>query len=292
MFHALFTPLWEVFSTPPFSEMIVSWNAPRLEKGGYHFAVSALTGNEWSAWVPYADWLSQGQSGYKVDAGSIKVDQDVISVREGNGFRIRVLGAAFAPDWAELHVYTNAKEVRLSEGACSLYQAPLAVQGRSQMCVAHLRAKDLCSPTSTAAVIQFLSPGVHLNTAQFADCVRDQTFDIFGNWVLNVAEASARLGSTWACWVERLDGLDAVAKILQQKIPVVVSIRGPLAGSALPYASGHLLVISGIDFDRQLVYCMDPAFSKDATTIVAYPLGDFVQAWDRRNRLAYRFSKR
>jgi len=36
---------------------------------------------------------------------------------------------------------------------------------------------------------------------------------------------------------------------------------------------------------------MDPAFSTDAATHVTYDFSDFIQAWNRRGRIAYVFSR-
>jgi hypothetical protein len=75
-----------------------------------------------------------------------------------------------------------------------------------------------------------------------------------------------------------------------QNTPVIASVRGPLPGSALPYAKGHLLVVTGFDAETQNVLCMDPAFPSDAATQTAYPIADFVAAWNRRGNIAYIFA--
>lgn len=79
---------------------------------------------------------------------------------------------------------------------------------------------------------------------------------------------------------------------MKQGTPVIVSVRGPLTGSARPYAKGHLLVVIGYDSLNQKVICMDPAFPKDSETHVSYGLSDFVQAWNRRGNVAYVFTKK
>jgi hypothetical protein len=87
--------------------------------------------------------------------------------------------------------------------------------------------------------------------------------------------------------VERLLDFEALYQQLDRGVPVIVSVRGPLPGSASPYAKGHLLVVRGYDASSQKVLCMDPAFPADEKTLVSYELSDFIQAWDRRGNLAY-----
>lgn len=98
------------------------------------------------------------------------------------------------------------------------------------------------------------------------------------------------LGPKWNCWVERLNGFDEVYNQLLQGNPVVVSVRGPLKGSAAPYTKGHLMAVIGYRPIEHKVICMDPAFPSDQETIVEYDLEDFLQAWSRRGKIAYVFT--
>jgi hypothetical protein len=76
---------------------------------------------------------------------------------------------------------------------------------------------------------------------------------------------------------------------LKQGRPVVVSLKGSLPGTLLPYTSGHLIVIKGYDAATQHFLCMDPAFPSDEQTDVAYPWQALMQAWENRHYLAYLF---
>ena len=165
------------------------------------------------------------------------------------------------------------------------------MKGLSQMTLDHPRSRDLCSPTSTTAVVSYLSKK-QIDPIVFAERAKDHASDIFGNWVLNVAESWHYLGPTWDAWVQKLSGFPELYEKLVLGTPVIVSVRGPLAGSAQPYAKGHLLVVTGFDPGLQMVHCMDPAFSTDEKTDARYPLNDFLAAWGRRGNLAYIFTKR
>ena len=134
--------------------------------------------------------------------------------------------------------------------------------------------------------MRYLSNNCSIDPQVIAQNVWDSGFDIFGNWVFNVAQASTFLCPQWSCWVERLEGFDRIYHSLSQGAPVIVSVRGPLSGSAQPYAQGHLLAVIGYDALSQKVKCMDPAFPTDYQTHVSYDLEDLIQEWSRRGNIA------
>ena len=289
---------WQEEGILPFDELMLSWNAARPLQGKYLFYVSVKT-EDWSPWLLYAAWGSDGQSSFheKADQEPVRVYQDALEVLEGQkatGFQIKVVpeGLAVLEDIHALHVYTNGD--RLQDPKQMVLDVPsigLSLPGISQMVLNHERPTSLCSPTSTTSVVRYLLNCPDVDPVYFAQNVWDGGFDIFGNWVFSVAQAATELGKDWNCWVERLAGFEAVYQRLQQGAPVVVSIRGPLTGSAQPYASGHLIAVIGYDSLRQRVLCMDPAFPADDQTLVSYDLLDFTQAWNRRGRVAYVFQR-
>jgi hypothetical protein len=148
----------------------------------------------------------------------------------------------------------------------------------------------MCSPTSTSAVIQYLQ-GCYIDPISFSSNVHDNAHDIYGNWILNTANAAAILGAGWHCWVQRLNGFDELYQQLEKRIPVVVSIKGPLEGAPLPYEEGHLIVVKGYDASKKCVLCMDPAYPTNTETNAEYPFEAFMHAWRRRRHLAYIFAK-
>lgn len=291
---------WKEENTFPFDELMISWNAPRPSEGKYLFYVSVKT-NEWSPWLLYASWGSDGQASFhsKTSDDSIRVYQDALEVVEAKGatgFQIKVVpeGNAASDLIHGLHVYTNGggqKELSLEPSECHLTSVYLPVKGLSQITLKHIRHMHLCSPTSTTAAVRYLSNNPEIDPLHFAQNVWDAGFDIFGNWVFNVAHAAAILGPAWDCWVERLSGFDDIHRLLHQGTPVVVSVRGPLPGSALPYSQGHLMVVIGYDSEQKKVICMDPGFPSDEETVIRYDLSDFDQAWKRRGRVAYIYTR-
>ncbi|MBU6383090.1 MAG: C39 family peptidase [Verrucomicrobia bacterium] len=285
MFHSPATQEFICDSVPPFSEMIISWNGPRPQTGQGGIYVRVLI-DEWTLWIEYMTWGADEQSSHKTQAGPVRVYQDLLEVlngQEARGFQVK------ADQPLRFHVFTNGDN-KDSPDPLPTEPVYVPVAGLSQMALQHPRHRDLCSPTSTSAVVRFLTQKA-IDPVQFAEKVRDHGFDIYGNWVFNLAESSQYLGPSWNTWVERLQGFAEIHRRLLLGTPVIVSVRGPLPGSAQPYAHGHLLVVSGFDPKTGEVHCMDPAFPSDEQTHVRYRLDDFVTAWERRGRVAYIFEK-
>jgi len=291
------TFVWEETQLKPFDELIVSWDAERPANGSYLIQVSLLT-SEWSPWLDYAFWGACDQYTFKqlLSDQGIQVYQDTIELQNNQaiGFRIRILAneGASLDGFRALHISaTDLKTHAIEIVPLENVSVNLSVTGFSQIALPDERSLRLCSPTSTTAVVNFLSGTLNLSPIEFANAVVDSAFDIYGNWVLNTAQASHKLGKPWHCLVARLTTFSQVIDQLMKGYPVVVSIRGPLVGSARPYESGHLVVVTGYDSESQEVFCMDPAFPTDDLTSVKYPLNEFLTAWGRRKGIAYIFDK-
>jgi len=282
MYHSLKTEEFHRENIPAFNEMIVSWNGERRAENKIFIRVKL---EDWSPWFLYATWGQGSQVSFRKKEGFLEVDQDILQVTEGKkatGFHIK------ADHPLRLHVYTNGAK----EPIAQTMDRPifLEVPGLSQIALNHPRSTSLCSPTSLTAVLRALSKK-QMEPIRVAERVWDQGFDIFGNWVLNVAEGWTHLGPSWSTWVERLTGFSDIYRRLILGTPVIVSVRGPLPGSAGAYEAGHLIVVSGYDPKTQEVHCMDPAFASDDCTHVRYQLEHFMASWERRGKVAYIFEK-
>ena len=297
MFHqSNIQPEWKLQHLLPFNELILSWNGIRPLKGKCLFYVSVKIENTfenhpqstssempsssfWSSWLLYASWGCDQQKTFfhTSSDGSVKVFQDTLEILN---------------EKTHLHLYTNGKRRSLPSSPSPplpLHKVYLHVAGLSQMNLNHPRNKDLCSPTSTTAALRYLLNHDRVDPLHFAMKVWDSGFDIFGNWILNIAQASVTLGKKWLCWVERLNEFADIHRQLIRRIPVVVSVKGPLKGGALPYTQGHLMSVIGYDPTLKEVICIDPAFCSDDQTEVHYDLSDFIEAWNRRGNIAYLF---
>lgn len=292
------TFIWEETLLCPFNELIISWNAQRPRQGSYLIQVSLFT-TEWSPWFDYAFWSRHDQYSFKkhLPEKCIEINQDTIEILEGNkadGFKIR-LTAQEKTSLADFKsLYTSAIDRSthaVSAAACENVFLNLKMDGLSQIALPDERRLRVCSPTSTAAVIHFLSNSSEPSPLEFANAVIDSAFDQYGNWVLNTAQAYEILGKSWNCFVARLTTFDQIIDQLRKGYPVIVSVQGPLHGGALAYQSGHLLVVKGYDSETREVFCMDPAFPTNELTLVKYALSDFLIAWSRRQGTAYLFNR-
>lgn len=290
---------WEQPDVISFDELIVSWNVMRPQYGEFHVSISVKIGEMWSPWFLYATWGSESQKGGDIKATRfpLEIQQDIVKMVDGQkatGFRIRIqaVSGAILDEFYSIHVCASSiTDVYPEKNFNANYSIDLKIPLISQMILTHPRHRDMCSAASTSAVISYLLNKNRIDPVFFALKARDEAFDIFGNWVLNTAHASAVLGKKWHCWVQRLTGFEDIYTRLRASIPVVVSVKGPLPGSALPYNQGHLLVVKGYHHKEKKVLCMDPAFGDDESTNVSYDLKDFLEAWSRRQCIAYLFEK-
>lgn len=282
-----------------FDELIVSWNTLRPQYGCFKIGIAVKINNVWSPSLPYAEWGNESQKGGNVyePSLSLRIKEDILQLsgNKATGFRVyvEVNEGACLEDFYSIHVCASTISEALPETTLSLNSSfDLPVPLISQMQLQHPHHMNMCSAASTSAAVSYLLNINRLDAVSFALQAHDDTSNIYGNWVLNMAQASAVLGEKWSCWAQRLTGFDVICDQLQAQLPVVVSLRGPLTGSALPYEQGHLVVVKGYSHEDKRVLCMDPAFAEDEKTAVSYDLHDFLQAWSRRQNIAYIFKHR
>ncbi|MBS0625241.1 MAG: C39 family peptidase [Verrucomicrobia bacterium] len=281
--------VWES-SAEPFDELILSWEAERPTESSLVFYVS-LHQEEWSPWLKYAEWGPSFQKTFRSISEVAETFQDAAYPKSGSCDRFRIkaegplnqLGSMTACT-ALLSSYSIAPPGDLPY--VFLKDFPL----QSQMTLDHIRNKHLCSPTSTANAINYLLGEKIVDPTDFAAKIHDDEFDIYGNWILNTAEATRLLAGRYRCHAERMKGFASLHERLMQGLPVVVSVKGNLPGAPQPYNSGHLICVVGYDPREEAVYCVDPAYPTNESTLCAYPLKDFLAAWGTRYNLAYLFN--
>lgn len=306
---------WTVQHLAPFDELLISWNAYRPLRGHYVILSRVLIQNLWSPWLLYAVWGSREQFSFHdtTTAAPVHSFQDQVEILDqkvATGFclRIEACNGASLDHFYSLYACTS----KLGSPSPTIWSppshsiSPLSVPGISQLLLNHPRAHGFCSPTSTTAVIQSFVSHQQLSPLCFARHVYDSGFDIYGNWAFNIAQAfvelfyfqasqkrrqsvNQALGSHWQCFYTRIKDIQWLWWCLGKGIPVVISVKGTLPGSFLPYSNGHLMVIKGYDAMTQHFLCMDPAFPSNEETEVAYPWQALMQAWERRHYLTYFF---
>lgn len=297
--------MWEMPSTKPFTELILSWNAHRPTIGSYTFWVSVKYGkNTWSGWQRMSEWGATTQRSFVnkinpfVHTKHVRVEMQKKTF--GKGFRIKVTSRNGAPAKnikALFACLSNLRSFNVGKGVCTLPSTLInGVPKQSQMVLTHPRFKDLCSPTSTSILVNYFLSKMTTHSilnplndyvVSFAQKVHDRgRLDIYGNWQLNVAQAFDAAQGEVYFRVDRLNGFHDLHSYLTKKIPVAVSVRR-LHGGALPYQNGHFIVIVGWDQAKQEVLCIDPAFARTRKTLHAYKLRHFLPAWGRSVNLSY-----
>jgi hypothetical protein len=294
---------WSANSTEPFSELILSWNAFRPKnKGKFVFFVS-VKHDHWSGWYKLAEWSANTQKTFNseknlyVKCKHVRVE---LKKRKATAFKIKVRaekGAELKGLKALFVCLTDLNKFCINKPNKTLPSTFIkGVPIQSQMSLDHPRRKDLCSPTSLSMLVKyFLQPGYEKFEKNLKDYVPgfakkvhdDSGLDIYGNWILNVAQAYDSTKGNAFFKAQRLNGFNELYELIAKKIPVAVSVRGHLLGAASPYSRGHFMVVAGWDQKRQALLCIDPAFSSNKKTMRAYKIDSFLQAWSRSVNLSY-----
>jgi len=292
--------IWSSSTPKPFDELILSWNARRPKYGKITFFVS-VKHKKWSKWHKLAQWRPDSQQTFvnKLDphVHTKHVRVEMQKKRLGKRFRIKVVFShkSLKPSIHALFVCLSRKKhfhiikPKTKKRSILIKNVPR----QSQMLVKHPRHRDLCSPTSMSMIIRYFDKQKNNTydqsladfTADFADTVHDDSpLDIYGNWILNIAQAYDSSQANVFYRVQRLNNFNELYSYIAKKIPVAVSVRY-LKGGAIPYTRGHFLVIVGWNQKKKAIICIDPRFRKK--TLRAYHINNFLRAWGVSRNLSY-----
>ena len=297
--------IWEQTSQLAFDELILSWNALRPEKGKITFYVS-IKHSDWSPWHRIAEWGPNFQRTFVnklnpyVHTKHVRVEMQ--RKKLGTAFKIKAVFADGAPKKSLNALFACVANMKLFKTSMpNLNRPSLAVEGvpqQSQM-INHPRAQDLCSPASTSMIINYFARKLYGPNSQlassnmrsyltnFAAKVHDNgPLNIYGNWLLNVAQAHDSSNGKIFYRVERLNNFNELYNYLLKEIPVAVSVRR-LKGGATPYSNGHFMVVVGWNRAKKTVICIDPAFKKNKATLKSYKIHHFLAAWGLSRNLSY-----
>ena len=281
-----------------FTQLIFSWNAYRTKKGYFLFSLG-IQDKETGRW----DWHKMVEWGVGKQCSFFSRGEfstfnyarlEMLEGRKGSAFQVKV----------ELHDKMNMDQLRglfivaadfkefKPEYARQFYSILPSYKikdltPRSQIMVDHPRAGVLCSPTSMSTVLHALT-GKDIDLLQFANEVYDPGLGVFGNWAFNTAHAFEESDEQFLFYATRLPSFKDLYRLLCDNIPVAVSVRGTLKGAFKPYNNGHILVVIGWNAERKTVICFDPRFETLEEVEHEYELSDFLLAWERSYRLAYK----
>ena len=294
--------IWHKKSPHPFKELILSWNAAR-PRGNFTFYVN-IRHHNWSGWRKIATWGRKSQKTFcntRRRYVHIKhVRAELQKRRLGFDYKIKVV-SKHKSDLKRIKALfvnlSNERDFKVETNYRSLKSTRVDhVPQKSQWSLGHRRNKDLCSPTSLSMISRYFvkkdkfmpeTYALGKQTVRFATRVRDQSLDIYGNWIFNVAQAYNTTQGNVLYRVQRLNNFKELYGYLVKKVPVAVSIRGRLRGGAWPYNNGHFVVVIGWDQREQRVICIDPAFKNKKQLVRKYRIRDFTRAWGRSRNLSY-----
>jgi hypothetical protein len=294
---------WHKKKAPqPFKELILSWNATR-PRGNFSFYIN-IRHHNWSGWRKIAEWGRRNQKTFsnarKRYVHTKHVRAELQRRRVGFEYKIRVV-SKYKSDLKRIKALfvnlSNERDFKIETNYRSLKSTLIdGVPKKSQWSLKHRRNKDLCSPTSLSMISRYFvkkdkfmpeTYGLGEQAVRLSNRVRDQSLDIYGNWIFNVAQAYDTTQGNVLYRVQRLNNFKELYGYLVKKVPIAVSIRGRLRGSAWAYNNGHFVVVIGWDQKSQRVICIDPAFRNTNQLIRKYRIRDFARAWGRSRNLSY-----
>ncbi len=245
------------------------------------------TDGAWSPWLFVMDWSGQGgslRSAPKITESSLgRVDVDYFkSARPMSAAQVRITAEGGAVEVSSVALtFTSAAPSDDGHAGIPVGRAvepvELAVPFRSQRAEDPTIAGRICSPTSVAMVLEY--HGITVPTQHAADTIYDPRHDLFGNWPRAVQGAYA-FGAPG--YLTRFDRWDAVRETLASGSPIIASIRvraGQLDAAPYPSTAGHLIVITGLDGEGNVIVNDCAATTPDAGKRLLYPMADMETVW-------------
>jgi len=280
-----------------FTTAVASWNAITPPGSWIETQVRARVDDRWSSWYSMGSWSADRTLGHRHSTSSPadadgRVDTDTLELdKPAEAWQLRVFfhpaasGALPSLSLVAMTTGPNApegsKDPRLGWGmdldvperTQRVHESPDALGGGGDA---------WCSPTSVSMVMAYWAarerkPQWDVSVPVAAGGTYDPKYQGCGNWPFNVAFASEH---GLAGWVERLGGLDDMARYIAAGVPLVASIRvapGELSGSPYEKTDGHLLVVRGFAADGDVI-TNDP-YALPGHIRIVYPRAQFAHVW-------------
>lgn len=275
--------LSEVVHVKPFEKMICSWNS-HTEVGNTLELLVRVKGRDWSGWMSYGKWttdgLNKGSIANQGDAVARMVIDEILCKDSCNAYQFRVVfsteSVLTSPALKSVHVSTtDKKELELVE----VMNADIEVPQLSQMVIRGI-GNRICSPTSMTMVLNYF--GEKLEVLDVAKGAFDHGGGIYGNWSYNVAYAGECGMEAKVIYCHKVK---TMLDYIRSGIPLIASVktnkRDQLPGAPEAYPSGHLLVVRGFDAEDNMIIVNDPASSDVTAVRRTYPIDAFAKVWNR-----------
>ncbi|MBP5403465.1 MAG: C39 family peptidase [Elusimicrobiaceae bacterium] len=269
-----------IFRTPfPFDKITLSANFRTATDGCLLLQVQVRVNNTWSNFYKLGLLSGKFKTSFpsQKDAfGKVETDELVLSQpAQAYRYRLQFYGDAELLSLAASivrapFVYDEKSALHLPSGTNIQQVRPL-----SQMQQDTPHKRRICSPCSLYMALNSLGYVVPL--AQILPRVFDQTADIYGNWLFNMA-AAAEFGAQ--AFFRRFSSLAELKEFVTPDSLVIASIafkKDELPGAPLEKTPGHLVLIRGYKDGKILV--ADPAAPDDNSVLREYDAKAFAGAW-------------
>ena len=269
------------------TQLLPSLSALGGDDTSVRLEISARVAGEWTPWIGGASLGSDAFSPLPSSCPGLACDIDVFAAAapiDAVRLRARMRGAGAAraldaPWLLALSAWTGAVNARPAPGP----GASIAVPPRSQLVAGGAAARNICSPTSVAMVLEYWRAPV--DTLTLAAEIYQPALDRYGVWPAAI-RAAARHGV--AGYLLRFPDWTSAAWCLERGMPIVASVRyapGELTAAAIPETTGHLLVITGYDADTAFVN--DPIAPTIESVPRRYRLTELTRVWLERTGVGY-----
>ncbi len=269
-----------VFRTPfPFDKLVLSANFRTATDGCLLLEAQVCVNDKWSEFYKLGLLSGKFKTSFppqKDELGRVETDELVLSVpAQAYRYRLKFYGDA---ELLLLAVSVVRAPFAYDEkSAAQLPAQPRVVQVLpiSQMEQDPSIKRRICSPTCVCMALNALGYVVPLS--KVLTSVFDQTADLYGNWVFNMA-AAASFGAE--AFFRRFSSLAELADFVTPDSFVAASIafkKDELPGAALEKTPGHLVLIRG--FEKGKILVADPAASTRDTVLRAYEAKAFARVW-------------
>ncbi len=269
-----------VFRTPfLFDRLVLSANFRTVTDGCLLLEVQVQAGTQWSPFYKLGLLSGKFKTSFpaqKDTFGKVDTDELVLSQpAQAYRYRLKFYGDAELLLLAAAAVrtpFTYDEKLAVRLPACPNIQQ---VPALSQMEQATPHKRRICSPSSLYMALNALGYVVPLE--QILPRVFDQTADVYGNWLFNMA-AAAEFGAE--AFFRRFSSLAELEEFISPNSLVIASIafkKDELPGAPLEKTPGHLVLIRGYK-DGQIL-AADPAAPTKSTVLRAYDAKAFARAW-------------
>ena len=266
---------------PPFlfDHLVLSANFRTATDGCLLLEVQVQVGNTWSDFYKLGLLSGKFKTSFPAQKDAFgKVDTDELVLAQpaqAYRYRLKFYGDAellllAAAGVRSPFTYDERSAARLPAGSNIQQVIPL-----SQMEQDTPHKRRICSPSSLYMALNALGYVVPLQ--QILPRVFDQTADVYGNWLFNVA-AAAEFGAE--AFFRRFSSLAELEEFVTADSFVIASIsfkKDELPDAPLEKTPGHLVLIRGYKEGKILV--ADPAAPTQATVLREYDAKAFARAW-------------